>query len=279
MRFAHTLLSGFTLTAVAFVAGCTGATSDGATGSSQARLVVSSTGQQTATLRVTAVEDATADTVVDQTITVAAGSAQVVSLSLDPSGYTFAVDVLGAGDAKLGSTSAHVNLEQGVLTQIALTADVDGASNAQVNIGVDTAPQIEGVKVSLDGDTVNVHIDASDDGGGDLSFFWSGAGLSGAVQGSSTLSIPSAAVAANSMVHVVVQDAHGVASSADIALATAGGDVQGAMFGEASAAACLDAQAQCNATCGSATVLGAVTSADVSCLAGCSLTLAQCEAQ
>jgi len=276
MRVAHTLLSGFTL---AFVAGCTGATSDGATATSQARLVVSSTGQQTATLRVTAVEDATADTVVDQTITVSPGSAQVVSLSLDPSGYTFAVDVLGSGNAKLGTSSAHVDLEQGVLTQISLAAEVDGASSAQVNIGVDTAPEIQAVKVSLDGDTVNVHIDASDSGGGNLAFFWSGAGLTGAVQGSSTLSIPSAAVAANSMLHVVVQDAHGVASSADIALAAGGGTVQGAMFGEASAVPCLDAQAQCNATCGSATVLGAVTSADASCLAGCSLTLAQCEAQ
>jgi len=280
MRRTHTLLSVIVLAAGALVTGCTGGTSDEATGSSQARLVVSSSGQATATLRVTAVEDATTDTVVDQTITVQAGSAQVVSLSLAPSGYTFAVEVLGAGDAKLGDGSAHVDLKQGATTQIELSADVgSGSSAAQVHIDVDAAPEIKGVDVSLDGDTVQVHVDAHDADGNDLAFFWSGDGLSAAMQGSATLSLPKAALTASSMVHVVVQDTHGVASSADIALAAAGNGVQGAMFGVASAEACLDAQAQCNATCGAAAVLGAVTSADASCLAGCSLSLAQCEAQ
>jgi len=276
MRSAHTMLSAFTLVAGA-LAGCNGAPSGDPTGQSQARLVVSEAGQDSATLHVTAVDDATAATVVDQTITVEAGSAKVVSLSLEASGYTFAVEVLGAGDAKIGGGSAHVDLQEGVTTQIALAAQIDAGGSAQVQIGADAAPVIQGVSASLQGDgTVQIHVDASDADGGALTFFWSGAGFPSAVQCSSTMSIPQAAVTASSVVHVVVQDAQGAASSADIALASVGGDVQAAMSAGASTASCLDAQAQCNAACGATVVLGSVTSADASCLAACGLSFAQC---
>jgi hypothetical protein len=301
MRNSHAMLLGLFVGAGALITGCGGAGSDGSpVGSSQARLVFASKGTQPATLHVTATDDATGAVAFDKTVELGGNSASEVDLTLVPSSYTFAVDVLGgaSGDATLGSKSAEVDLTDGETTQITLAAQIDaeGGSNgsAQVQIGVDVAPTIEGVNVQLTGGssadaTVQIDVDATDAGGGALSFFWSGAGLAGAVQGSSSLSIPASAVAAaaagatSPMVHVVVQDAQGATAQADIAHTLAAGAVQGtttsASGASAAAEACVQAQAQCNASCSPALGLGATgVQVNASCVAGCGLSFASCEA-
>jgi hypothetical protein len=145
--------------------------------------------------------------------------------------------------------------------------------------------QIEGVDVQVDGSgpgaAVNVHADVSSPSGGVLGFFWSGACLSGVVQGSSTITLSLAGLeddatpAASPVVRVVVEDAAGVAASADIVLTIAEGSVQGTLSTPASAE-CLGAQAQCAASCNAGVAGGP---ANASCLAGCGASLATCAAQ
>src|SRR6185437_9786565 len=166
-------------------------------------------------------------------------------------------------------------------------------SGATVQIGSDVVPRILGVDVHATGTgpeaTVSVHVDAEDIDGDALTFFWSGAGLvDGVVVGSSTLTLPSAAIAAAAAgtpsLHVVAQDAQGAATAADVVLATTGGTVQGAMSasaGESDAmAACLDAQAQCNASCAPAvTAAGVAVATNAACTAGCGAALLVCTAK
>ena len=139
------------------MARCGASSGDGSVGSSQARLVFASKGTEPATLHVTATDDATSAVAFDKTVEVQGNSASEVDLTLAPSSYTFVVDVLGgaSGDATLGSKSAVVDLTDGETTQITLAAQVDGgSSSAQVQIGVDVAPTIEGVEVQLTGGVV-----------------------------------------------------------------------------------------------------------------------------
>jgi hypothetical protein len=301
MRNAHSMLLGLFLGAGAFTTGCGSAAGDGsAVGSSQARMVFVAKGSQPATLHVTATDDATSAVALDKTVDVQGNSAAVVDVSLVPASYTFVVDAIGgaSGDATLGSDSAQVDLTDGETTQITLAAQVDAGAgsdgSAQVQIGVDVAPVIEGVTVQLAGGSsadaaVHIDVDATDTAGGALTFFWSGAGLLGAVQGSSSLTIPASAVAAaaaggtSPVVHVTVEDVQGATAQADIALAMADGAVQGtltaASTASAMAAECLQAQAKCNAGCSPGLSLGG-TGLDVnaSCVAGCGLSFASCEA-
>ena len=297
MRNSHAMLLGLFLGAGAFATGCGVAGTDGsAVGSSQARLVFASKGSQPATLHVTATDETTSAVAFDRTVEVQGNSATEVDVTLVPSSYTFAVDAIGgaSGDATLGSKSAVVDLTDGETIQITLAAQVDGGSDAsaQVQIGVDVAPTIDGVSVQLTGGpsadaAVQIHVDATDAGGGALTFFWSGAGLDGAVQGSSSLSIQASAIAAaaagaaSPVVHVVVQDVQGATAQANIAIAMADGAVQGTITAPsgASADACVQAQAQCNAGCSPGLGLGA-TGVDVnaSCVAACGLSFASCEA-
>jgi len=299
MRNVHAMLFGLSLGATVFGTGCASSgTGDLATGSSQARMVVSSQDSGTTTLHVTATDDATASVVLDKTVTVSSGTPAVLDFSAAPSTYTISADVL-SGDASLGSGSAQVDLMEGETTQIAVSAapgqvTAGGSGSATVKIGTDVAPRINGVDVHVAGDgpdaTVVVQVDAVDVDGDALAFFWSGTGLlDGAVQGSSTLSLPAAAVSAAAAagapsLHVVVQDAQGVAAAADIALAVAGSAVQGSMSpsagGGAALQACLDAQATCCADCAAGvSVIGAgvTANANASCVASCGTTLLSCE--
>jgi hypothetical protein len=298
MRNAHAMLLGLVLGAGALTTGCgANGSRDGAVGSSQARLVFAARGSQPATLHATATDEATSAVAFDQTFEVQGGSATVLDVTLAASSYTFVVDVLGgaSGDATLGSSSAELDLTAGETTQITVAAQVEGATgaSAQVQIGADVAPTIDGVGVQITGSgadaTVQIDVQATAAGGGALRFFWSGVGLPSAVEATSSMSIPASAVAAavaagaSPVVHVVVQDANGVTTQADVALAMANGTVQGTLTAGAAAGAaaeaCASAQAQCNAGCSTGLGLGG-TGLDVnaSCVAACGLSFASCEA-
>jgi len=281
---------GLFLGAAAFGMGCKGGNGGGTTdvGSSQARVVLAAKGSTPATLRVTATDNATAAVVLDKTVEVQGNSASVVDLSLPPASYTFTAGALGgaSGGAALGSDSAQVTLAGGAVTQINVDAAVAaGAATAQVQIGVDVAPVIKGIDVQA-GSTVQITVDATDASGGALRFFWSGAGIQGAVEGNSSLTLSVAALTAAAtsagppIVHVVVQDAKGTSADADVALSMAEGAVQSTTTTVGAAtSACLDAQAQCNAACTSDLGLGAGANVSIApCLGQCSLSLAACKA-
>jgi len=297
MRNVNALLLGLAFGAGVVVVGCTNTESDPydtSTGSSKARVVVSSQGSGSSTVHVTAMNDATSSVALDKTVEVSPGNPTALSLALPAASYTFSADVL-SDDVSVGSSSAQIDLMGGQTTQITVAAapatGSSAGSGATVQIGSDVVPRILGVDVHATGvgpeATVSVHVDAEDIDGDALTFFWSGAGLvDGAVLGSSTLTLSGAAVAAAAAtgtpsLHVVAQDAHGAATAADVVLAIAGGTVQGAMSasaGESDAmAACLDAQAQCNASCAPAVTVGGVAvAANGACAAGCGGALLVC---
>jgi len=297
MRYGHAMLLGLFLGAGVLGTGCGSAgPGESATGSARARLVFAARGSQPATLHVTATDEMTSGVAFDRTVEVQANSASEVDVTMVPCNYTFVVDVLGgaSGGATLGSNSAQVSLTDGETAQITLAAQVDGnGGSAQVQIGLDVAPTIEGVSVQLTGGAsadaaVQIDVQATDASGGALTFFWSGAGLQGAVQGSSSLSIPVSAVLAASagtatpVVHVVVQDVQGATAEADVALTVANGAVQGTVSSagtaSANAQACAQAQAQCNAGCSTGLGLGAGLDVNAACVAACGLSFATCEA-
>jgi hypothetical protein len=290
MRNTHSIGLGLILGAVA-VTGCNSTQPDGSeVGTSQARIVAAAQGSSPATMHVTGTDDTTSDVVIDKTITVSGGSATVVDLNVPPSSYTFAVSVLGGAsdETTLAKNSAMGDLKDGETTDIMLTAQGGGTSPA-VHIGVAAVPQIGKVDVQLTGSgkdaMASIHVDATDPGGDSLTFFWSGAGLKGAVQGSSMMSISTAALTAvaSPVVHVVVQGAQGAAASANITLALTATSAQATTSvisgDDAAAQACLETQAQCNATCLPSVGLGGTNvTVDTSCLSACSLSLATCTA-
>ncbi len=294
------MLFGLLLGASAAIAGCTksdaGDQGVAPEGTSQARIVASSHGGGEATLHLTAVAAGTSSVAVDKTIDLDGGPATVLDLGLPPAMYTFTADVLSGG-VSLGTSTAQVDMKDGVTTQIMLAADVGPAAesgeSAAVQFGVDVAPQITSVEVRSSGGagsaaTTVVQVSATDADGGGLTFFWSGAGLiEGALKGSSTLVLSTSVVTAAAstsppVLHVVVQDAKGVAATADIALTVAAAGVKGSMSssagGDVTLQACLDAQAQCNAACTPGLAVGALgVTADASCLTGCGVSLLACE--
>ncbi|MFT3774261.1 MAG: hypothetical protein QM820_53545 [Minicystis sp.] len=292
MRKLNATLFGLLLGAGSVIAGCNGS-AESPSGSSQARLVMAVQGTGSASLHVTASDQASAEVVIDRVVTVKAGEATVIDLDVAPSSYAFHVDVMGgASGAHLGDGSAEAVIAGGATTEIRMTAivaDSGGDGSAKVQVGVDTAPQIQGIAVEADGSAggdAKIHVDAVDADGDALTFFWSGAGLEGAVQGSATLSVSAAALASASapVIHVVVQDKLGATTAADITLVPSGSGFQGSIDASGGAgaaiAACLEGQAACTAACDASfgVDLGAVTG-HASCIADCGLSLASCQAQ
>jgi hypothetical protein len=149
-------------------------------------------------------------------------------------------------------------------------------------------PQIDAVDVQVEGSgpgaAVSIHADATSPSGAALAFFWSGTCISGVLQGSPTITLSRAGLAAEAPAgtaidHVVVQDATGVAATADAVLTIADGTVQGTLSSPVSAthaAECLGAQAQCAARCNAG---GAEGTTNADCLAGCGASLATCAAE
>jgi len=285
MRNAHPTVLGALLGATAFLAGCGGGgTTDPTVGTSQARLVLSSTGGNAAALHVTATDSATSAVVLDRTIDVGADGTTVLSLSLPTAEYTFAAVIAG------GSDEAVVTLDPAALAEISVVAQAGAGGPATVHVGVDFAPVIHAITVHPDVDDgaatgVVVDVHATEHAGGALRYFWSGPGLRGTVQGDSTVTLPmsaviAAAAAGQAVVHVVVEDAAGTVTTADAVLTVTGGAVQSTMPPRGNGDdACIEAQEQCRAGCTSGIGLSAgMIGASASCVDQCALTLAACKA-
>jgi len=292
MRTTYTMMLGLLLGAGALSTGCSSTSGDAATGSSQARVIASSQGSGTTTMHVTGTDNATSLVTIDKTIEVTSGDITVVDLSMPPSTYTFKVDLL-SGTTTLGTSSAQASLTDGVTTQIALAAQASAMGDvaSMVQIGVDVAPQITGVAVQASTTTAagmtQIQVTVSDPNADALSFYWSGATLDGAIHGTDTMTISTAAITAAAAtgtptLHVVVQDANGGATAASIALSVASSGVEGSIAtssdGGAALQACLDTAAQCSAGCAPGVALGTTgVTIDATCLASCSTTLVSCE--
>jgi hypothetical protein len=286
-----------------------GGTGDGSpepVATSEARVTLSASGNGSTSETLTATSSASGEVLATRTVTVAAGSATLVDLQLPAGSYAFSVQ---AYDAKhlvlLGSGSVTASLAAGTTTDLKLATTIAASGgSAQVQGQANAAPEILGMQVDLpgqgslsataQGDTMAaVHVDAVSSVPGDLSFFWSGFGLSGAVQGSSTMDLSAAAAAAQAsgpqIVRVVVEDALGDTAEASTTLNLAGSaSAQGSASAEGasdagsgasagSSASCLDADAQCTAGCDSALAANpTAVAAHTSCEASCSLALASC---
>jgi hypothetical protein len=264
----------------AVTVGCNGASRETElVESSKARLVMAVHDHDEATLHVTAKDDETQEVVLDRVVDLKAGGASVLDVDLEPTMYTFHVDVMD-GSLVLGAATGQVDLDPGVVTEVQMTAAVDAKGSTTVEIGVDDAPQINKVTVEIGegaGGTAKIHVDATDPDGDALAYYWTGAGIDGAVKGSATMTIPAAQIAGEGVVHVVVQDAKGATTSADVEV-TISGDAQStlATYG-APSAACLEAQASCNAKCEASFGLVDVL-AKTACFTDCTLALTSCKA-
>lgn len=281
MRSFHSPL--FALLVAGAAAACSSPSDPGKepAGESQARLVLSVSGQSGATLRVTATDEVSARTAIDQAVDLTAGQAVVLSLFVPASSYAFHVTVFEDAAQKhlLGSADAHATLEADATTEVNLDAQVEGAV-AGVSVNVNAAPTIDGVDVDVSGGvpgSLAVHVDATDAEGGALTFFWWGDGILGVVQGGQTIELPAAAVVAAGMinVHVIVQDEGGAITGADIAIDAIAHTAHAAPRGPTPA--CHSAHAQCVLACGVGVAIDpAFAAAHGACMAGCGLTLASC---
>jgi len=215
--------------------------------------------------------------------------------------YVFSVQAYNAAHTVLqGSGSLTASLAVATTTDLKLATAIAASGSAQVQGQASVAPSIVGFEVDLPGQgslsgttqgdvLAAVHVDALSSVQGDLSFFWSGFGIQGAVEGSSTVDLSAAAAAqatGPAVVRVVVQDALGDTAEASVTLdltASASGSASGSASVDAgvsasgSSNACLDADAQCNATCDAAlTGNPLAVTAHTSCVASCSVALASC---
>jgi hypothetical protein len=290
MRQLNTTMFVLLLGAGSALAACTSSSTpnEPSTGSSQARVIASNQGSGTTTMQVTATNNASSDVAIDKTIEVANGNATVIDETVVSGAYTFEVDILSGG-ATAATKSAQITLGDGTTTQIAVAAQTSGATET-VQIGVDVAPEITGVKVTTSDAMTQVHVDASDPSNGTLTYYWWGAGLGAPVQGIDTISLSTSAIVAavsttSPLLHVVAQDESGASTVTAIALMVTGTNVTGTIStstGSAAAAQkCLDVQAQCNATCSPGAALGATAgvTVDPTCLAGCSMSLVSCQGE
>jgi hypothetical protein len=265
---------------------------DASTASSQARVVAANQTEAPIVLHVTATDQATGDLALDDTFNLQQGDVRMRGWLVPPGGYTFSAQLLadGAGRTSLATGSARVTLTEGATTEVELTSLPGAGSDAStIQVRVGDVPAIDGVDVAMEGGSqgrLKVDLHASTRGAGGLTFFWSGAGLSGTVKGSSTLTIPAASVAAvaaptgSTMLHVVVQDASGFATSADVAIALSGTGARGSIMAGSSGdqgSVCLAAQAKCAASCDAGHWLGGTLgSTDTGCLGACGVAFAAC---
>ena len=100
------------------------------------------------------------------------------------------------------------------------------------------------------------------------------------------MNISTAAITAavSPTLRVVVQDASGATTAADVSLTVASTGVEGTIATPTAASgaalqACLDTQAACNAACAPGVALGATgTVVSATCLTGCTTSLVSCNA-
>jgi hypothetical protein len=264
---------------------------DASTASSQARVVVANQTGAPLALHVAATDQATGDVALNDTITVQQGDVHVLAALVPPSAYMFSAELLGdaAGRAFPSTGGARVTLVEGATTEVRITGlPAANGGGSTLRIGVGDVPAIDGVKVVLEGGpqgTLKVDVHASTRAVDGLTLFWSGAGLSGTVKGSSTLILPAASFAAAAaptgsvVLHVVVQDASGLANSVDVLLVTSDTGPRGSIVassGGDQGSACLAAQVKCAASCDAGLGAAVVTGGDTACQGACGVGFAAC---
>ncbi len=321
MRTFTSILGGLVLVSSAVV-GCNSSSSGGTdtqdpVGTGEAKIVVASQSSASSTVEITATDTASGDVAATQTITISGDKPGVLDLSLDASSYKLHIDTYAdaAKTQLVASGNATADLIAGQTTEIHLVASGQGqnGSTGSITATVDVAPQINSVDVKNEADgSISINVSASDHENGSLTYFWSGFGVDGAVQGSSTLTLSASALAsalasvnasgsgsASGSVNdtqnltIVVQDSGGASTQAtiklDLSLSLSGsGSVsgQGSSTGSldtsgsasASVQACLDAELSCAASCDLALLANPLDlDAHASCTAACGLTLASCQ--
>jgi hypothetical protein len=297
--FRTTWIVGGIFATVGMACGGTGGGSPEPVATSEARVTLSASGNGSTSETLTATSSASGEALATRIVTIAAGSATMVDLQLPAGSYAFSVQAYDATHSVLlGSGSVTASLAADTTTDLKLATSIAASGgSAQVQGQASVAPEILGMQVDLPGQgslsataqgdiMAAVHVDAVSSAPGDLSFFWSGFGLSGAVEGSSTIDLSAAAAAAQAsgpqVVRVVVQDALGgtAEASTTLNLTTGGASADGnasAGANAGSSSSCLAANAQCSAGCDSALAASptAVT-AHASCETSCALALASC---
>jgi hypothetical protein len=233
-----TMLFGASILSAAVGCGGNGSASIGGSGTSaealtsQAELRYAVRGGGSASLHVVGTSDQTGDVVFDGSMTVSESAAQAVDVNLAPGDYTFQVDAYAdaALTQLLGSGVAHATLQAGWTTDVTLTTTL-GTGSASVQSSVDIAPKISGMHLvtgATGGGLGQVEVDAAAANGGPLSFFWSGFGVAGAVQGGSTITLSAQAAGVAPVVHVVVVDAEGGTATASLPVSVEGSASAGA---------------------------------------------------
>lgn len=282
----HSALVALTLAASTFAMGCGSPPSDGDVGVSHARLIMSNGGQP-ADLVISARDDASGSVSFQETVHLDANLTTVLLTDLPASTYTIEFEVLGEGatNAVIGAGRTHTKLDVGETTEIKVNTTVNADGNgATVNVDVNKAPQVHEVSVRVAGDDstkVEVHVDATDGEDDKLTFFWTGAGLEGVVEGSSTIDIPIQSVKDGAL-HLVIVDSKGASVSIDIAIEVDGDmQVNVSTSDDMSNETCLQGTAACLASCDAA--LGASldplkTVIHAACVSTCNVELATCEA-
>ncbi|MFO0758762.1 MAG: hypothetical protein U0359_19885 [Byssovorax sp.] len=297
------IFSGLLLTALAAGCGSSTPSTDPAIADSQARLVLSARGSHDVDLKVTAIDEQSAQIRLTRSVSLAAGAVTTLSIDLPPSSYTFHVEAFADASetTSLGSGDARAVLAAGEATEIKLAAQVEesgGDGSATIEASADIAPTIDGVDVTFGGSgalgasadaTALVQVKAHDPDGDALVYLWSGYGIEGVVQGGSSILIHGgAAIDGDAKVYVVVQDAQGATTTTAVVLSASGGfsiDAGGsASSGEdgdgeddVSTHACVDASAACNAACDAALAASPLDlTAHASCLTQCGVTLSSC---
>ncbi|APR85442.1 Hypothetical protein A7982_10791 [Minicystis rosea] len=299
------MLSGLGLFGAALVVGCNGGGDTGEpVGSSEARIVLVAQGSSSANMHLTAVNDATAEVVIDQVINVDAGDSVVLEQTLDAASYTLHLDAFAdeSHTDVLASGDAHLDLQANLATEIFLAADTDGDASAQtgVSVSVHDVPTIDDVVVHHSTGSITIDVSAATAGGGELTYFWSGFGLEATVQGSASLTIPAIPAAVlgidgETTIHLVVQNADGATVAVDIDLSasvngeacvfcdagtTSGADIIVDVSGDVDLLACLETRVSCNLACTAEAGAAPLDFAGalISCTADCGLQFADCTA-
>jgi hypothetical protein len=298
MRHINTAIFG--LLASMVVAGCNTdaptTTSDPTTVETSAKNVsmsLTAQGKSDASVKLHVFAKATKEEVFQQSFQVKGGSTTFLQLDMPTAGYTFQVDAFADAEQTIaiGTSSTDADVESGHMTEISLVINTEVKGSGSINLTKNEAPMIDDLSVKLNtsvGIAAEIHVAASDSDSKNLHYFWTGFGIDGTIEGTSTLTISSQAAASDKGDHkvtVIVQDELGASAHASIDVGASSGTVNGTGTGtstddSASIQLCLELHAGCTASC----KLSAATSLNgaaalVSCLAECGLDLATCESK
>ena len=322
---AHDSLTRFAILfagAVAFTA-CDSPGTGASTGATTSALAVAVAGQGSgsAHLRLTAISSISGRAEAVEHLAVQGGGTAQVVFDLPPASYTLEAETFADAEeqVRIGEGKASAQVSANATAVVNLKVDVErpgnGGGGGTITVDAHAAPVIAGLSVQgngagslgstvqLGGDgnasgklegssEVTLQIDAHAEGGGNLHFFWSGAGLQGSLEGSASLTVSAQASAmlgvTTRVIYVAVQDDNGAAAALRIELDSTllGGftsihaSTQAAGGADAKISACLSAHASCVVACTAAAAADKDSiEARLSCLAGCGVELSSCESR